>query len=124
MKQGTRIIFLDHPDWRGGRFWGYEGEIVTAHYLSYDEMSVRKLPHSKPVIDYYIVSVPWMTKFVFARPDIICPVYNDCEVCGYAAWGSVNRGTEKEPEWHHFCAWHLPVARNGFARKIIHGALS
>lgn len=96
MRQGTRVMFLDHPQWRGGRLQGFEGEIVTAHYA-------RAEP---PKIDFYIVAVDWLVRFVHAVPSIICPVYNDCEVCGYAAWRAMNFGTEKQPDYHHFCAWH------------------
>lgn len=99
VKPGTRVIFLDHPDWRGGKLQGYEGRIVQQYARIEGRLFV-------PLA--YDVKLDFLVRIVKAHPAIICPVYNDCEICGYAAWSNENRGTDEKPEWHHFCAWHIP----------------
>lgn len=108
MKPGQRVIFLGHREWRGGKLEGYEGRIVTEYYrvLGYG-------PHHCPLA--YNVRLPWLVRTIKAHPAIVCPVYNDCETCGYGAWGSVNVGTDKAPEIHHYCAWHLTTERDKLA---------
>lgn len=88
---GTRVMVLDHPQWQGGKLQGYEG-VITGRWHGL----LRGL---------YEVSFPFLVKKVQLPAGCICPVYNDCEVCGYAAWRSVEDKQEKR--WHHFCAWHL-----------------
>lgn len=87
------VLGKDHY-WRGPNMWGWEGTIV----------------HDPP-LDHsvYGVKFPWWKKVIFIPCTLVCPVYRDCEVCGYAAWMAENRGTEDRPEFHHFCAWHIPA---------------
>lgn len=87
------MVLGDHLKWPGANLSGWEGTIV--HDPPLDKSS-------------YGVKFPWWKKVIFIPYHLVCPVYNDCEVCGYGAWRAVNYGTDKAPDWHHFCAWHLP----------------
>lgn len=107
MRVGQRVMVLDHPEWRGGKLWGWEG--ILGGEFEWHELSMR-------------VDFPWLDKpgvlwpsSVFLPRCCVCPVYNDCETCGYGAWGSVNIGTDKAPEIHHYCAWHLTTERDKLA---------
>lgn len=95
LKSGTRVLILDHPAIMPKQLPGYEGEIV------------RWIKECNA----YTVKMPWLVKRLLCVPEIACPVYNDCEDCGYGAYGSINAGTEKHPEIHHYCAWCLPKRR-------------
>src|SRR5436305_2485111 len=69
---GTRVMVLGKNHyWRGPNMWGWEGTIV----------------HDPPLDrSVYGVKFPWWKKVIFIPYDLVCPVYRDCEVCGYAAW--------------------------------------
>lgn len=94
IRAGTRVIILDHPHWQGGKLWGFEG--TAMHNFRGDPLGLL----------YECVEFPWLKKLVYLPARCVCPVYNDCEICGYAAWSNVNRGTEDRPDYHHYCAWH------------------
>src|SRR3954452_11641720 len=94
MTSGTRVMVLGgYLKWRGGKLSGWEATIVDTIYDGTG----------------YSVKFPWLKKLVYLPRELVCPVYHDCEVCGYGAWMNVNRGTEDHPDWHHFCAWHIPA---------------
>lgn len=89
LRPGSRVMILDHPQWVGTKLWGYEGTAVLA------------------VSRRVFVKLPWWKKAIWLPPECVCPVYRDCETCGYAAWGSVLVGKD----YHHYCAWHIEEER-------------
>jgi len=93
---GTPVVILKHPQWRGGKLWGYEGDLLGRSFQS-------------PTL--YVIRFDWLKKFVYLPRECFSPVYQRCSThdCNYAAWSAINRGDDDHPDYYHYCVWHIKL---------------
>ena len=93
MRTGSRAILLRHPLMQPPWMAHMQGVVVGRRGRA------------------ILVQLEGLARPTECHPDIVCPVYGDCEACSYVAYASVDMGSREEPEMHHFCSWHIGEVR-------------